>query len=579
MTTVKSEIRKGAYYDSVVLMQLQRGLLELPGVIDAGAIMATPANRDLLVANDLLPVSIAATPDDLLIVVKADSESAAVEALAHVDTLLARKRATTDQEFRPRSLDAALKQLPEAGWVLVSVPGRYAAGVARDALDLGRHVFLYSDNVSLADEVALKQTARSKGLLVMGPDCGTAIINGIGLGFANRVRRGSIGVVGASGTGLQAITSWIHELGSGVSHAIGTGGRDLKPEVGGISAHQALDILARDPDTRVIVIVSKPPAPDVAARLLTAAQAIGKPVVVDFIGYAPPGRHLGNVHFATTLSEAAELAVRMRDQRSEIGPISNLQSHRDALQSPISGLYLRGLFSGGTLAYEAMLMLQSVLYPLYSNAPITNDQLLSDPLHSQAHTIVDLGGDEFTVGRLHPMLDNDLRIRRLRQEAADPEAGIIMLDVVLGEGAHPDPASELAPVIRDVIDHSGMRDRRLRSVPVGLEIVAIVIGTEDDPQNLQSQIDRLMEAGAVIFRATSEAVEYVARRLSRFAPDDYPPVALERFTSSPLAAINVGLESFYASLKSQGASVVQVDWRPPAGGNEKLAALLAKMKK
>jgi FdrA protein len=553
-------------------MQLQRGLLELPGVIDAGAIMATPANRDLLVANDLLPVSIAATPDDLLIVAKADSESVAVRHCSR--RYLACARATTDQEFRPRSLDAALKQLPEAGWVLVSVPGRYAAGVARDALDLGRHVFLYSDNVSLADEVALKQTARSKGLLVMGPDCGTAIINGIGLGFANRVRRGSIGVVGASGTGLQAITSWIHELGAGVSHAIGTGGRDLKPEVGGISAHQALDILARDPDTRVIVIVSKPPAPDVAARLLTAAQAIGKPVVVDFIGYAPPGRHLGNVHFATTLSEAAELAVRMR---IEIRDRPNL--HPNLERFAVSGF--QSLFAwfvlGRHFGIEAMLMLQLCL-SLYSNAPITNDQLLSDPSVKRTHHRRS-GRRRITVGRLHPMLDNDLRIRRLRQEAADPEAGIIMLDVVLGEGAHPDPASELAPVIRDVIDHSGMRDRRLRSVPVGLEIVAIVIGTEDDPQNLQSQIDRLMEAGAVIFRATSEAVEYVARRLSRFAPDDYPPVALERFTSSPLAAINVGLESFYASLKSQGANVVQVDWRPPAGGNEKLAALLAKMKK
>ncbi len=570
MTTIKSEIRKGAYYDSIVLMQLQRGLLELPGVIDAGAIMATPANRDLLAANDLLPDSIAANPDDLLIVVKAEEEAAALQALAQVDTLLARKRATTDQEFRPRSLDAAIKQLPEAGWVLVSVPGRYAAGVARDALELGRHVFLYSDNVSLVDEVTLKHTARSKGLLVMGPDCGTAIINGIGLGFANRVRRGSIGVVGAAGTGLQAITSHIHELGAGVSHAIGTGGRDLKSEVGAITAHQALEILARDPGTQVIVLVSKPPAPDVATRLLTAAQSTGKPVVVDFIGYAPPGRRLGSLQFATTLSEAAEMA-------SKLSVIGNWKPGDTTL--PITNYYLRGLFSGGTLAYEALLMLQAALYPLFSNAPITHNQLLSDPFHSQAHTIVDLGSDEFTVGRLHPMLDNDLRIRRLRQEAADPEAGIILLDVVLGEGAHPDPASELAPVIRDVIDHSEMRDKRLRSAPLGLEIVVIVIGTEDDPQNLQSQIDRLIGAGAIVFRTTGEAVEYVARRMSHFAPDDYPPVALDRFTQSPLAAINVGVESFYASLKSQGASVVQVDWRPPAGGNEKLAALLAKMKK
>ena len=409
----------------------------------------------------------------------------------------------------------------------------------------------------------------------MSPDCGTAIIDGVGLGFANRVRRGSIGLVGASGTGLQAITSRIHELGAGVSHAIGTGGRDLKSEVGAITAHQALDILARDPDTQVIVIVSKPPAPDVATRLLTAAQSIGKPVVVDFIGYAPPGRQLGNVHFATTLSEAAEMATKLLVSSKLV----NSTAQAGDTQLPITNYFLRGLFSGGTLAYEALLMLQTTLHPLFSNIPITNYQLLADPFHSQAHTIIDLGSDEFTVGRLHPMLDNDLRIRRLRQEAADPEVGIILLDVVLGEGAHSDPASELGPVIKEVIGNSVIRDWRLRSVPAGLEIVVIVIGTEDDPQNLQSQIDRLSDAGAIVFRTTSEAIEYVARRLSHFAPDDYPLVALDRFTQAPLAAINVGLESFYASLKSQGANAVQVDWRPPAGGNEKLAAILAKMKK
>src|SRR5687768_3496347 len=198
MTVTKHDVRRGAYYDSVVLMQLQRGLIGLPGVVDAGVVMATPANRDLLAANNLLPDSITASPDDLLIVVKTEDDSSASDAINQVDSLLAKKRSSVSQDFRPRSLSSAVKQLPEAHWVLISVPGRYAAGVARQALDLGKHVFLYSDNVSLEDEISLKQTAREKGLLVMGPDCGTAIINGIGLGFANRVRRGPIGVVGAS---------------------------------------------------------------------------------------------------------------------------------------------------------------------------------------------------------------------------------------------------------------------------------------------------------------------------------------------------------------------------------------------
>lgn len=557
MSVAQYQVRRGAYYDSLVLMQLQHALLGLPDVIDAGVVMATAANCNLLAASDLLLDSVVAGPDDLLIVVKAKSDLAAGDALARVDELLARRRSTDGQEFRPRSLASAAKLSPDAGWVLVSVPGRYAAGVAREALDLGRHVFLYSDNVSLEDEVNLKQTARAKRLLVMGPDCGTAIINGIGLGFANRVRRGSIGLVGASGTGLQAITSHIHALGGGVSQAIGTGGRDLRAEVGAITAHQALNLLARDPETKVIVLVSKPPAAEVAARLLAAAQATGKPVVVDFIGYPPPARQLGNLHFAATLSEAAEIAVRQSSVTSGQSPVGPTSVHG----------YLRGLFSGGTLAYETLLGLQATLSPVYSNAPIADYQLLKDPLHSEDHAIIDLGGDDFTVGRLHPMIDNDLRIRRLRQEAADPQVGLILLDVVLGEGAHPDPASELAPVISEVI---GRGD---------LEVVAIVIGTEDDPQGMQSQIERLSQAGAMVYHNVTEAVAHISQRLGNRTANEQPPVALERFSQSPLAAINVGLESFFDSLIAQGARAVQVDWRPPAGGNEKLAALLAKMKK
>jgi FdrA protein len=559
MPSIRSEIRSGAYYDSAVLMQLQRGLLGLPGVLDSGAVMGTAANLDLLAQSGLLTDEAKkAGVNDLLIVVKAETDSAAVEALGQVDGLLAKRRLAAAEEFRPKSLETAARQLPEAGWVLVSVPGRFAAGVAREALDLGKHVFLYSDNVSLEDEVALKKTARERGLLVMGPDCGTAIINGVGLGFANYVRRGPIGVVGASGTGTQAVTVRIHELGSGLSHAIGTGGRDLKSEVGAITMHQGLHLLARDPDTKVIVLISKPPAATVATKLLAAAQAAGKPVVVDFIGYPPPARKLGNLHFATSLSEAAELAVAMLEDW-RIGELEN---------SPITNLYLRGLFSGGTLAYEAALGLQAVLSPLYSNSPISDSQILPDPLKSQAHTIIDLGDEVFMVGRLHPMIDNDLRLRRLKQEAADPEVGLILLDVVLGEGAHPDPASELAPAIAEV---RGVGNR-------GIEVVVMVIGTDSDPQNVESQVERLRAEGAVVFRNATEAVGYVAGRMSRPPDSAGLPVALETL-SQPMAAINVGLDSFYASLVGQGARAVHVDWRPPAGGNEKLAAILARMKK
>ncbi|MDX1377251.1 MAG: acyl-CoA synthetase FdrA [Anaerolineales bacterium] len=554
MTVIKWNVRAGTYYDSVVLMQLQRGLVGLPGVIDAGVVMATPANRELLLANDLLPDEAKANPDDMLIVVKADEEKSALDAIDQVDELLTRRKSSAvSEDFRPRSMGAAAKQLPDANWVLVSVPGRYAADVSREALDLGKHVFLYSDNVSLEDEISLKKTAREKGLLVMGPDCGTAIINGVGLGFANRVRRGSIGVVGASGTGTQAVTAHIHELDGGISHAIGTGGRDLKSEVGAITAFQSLDLLTRDPDTEVIVLVSKPPSPDVATQLISAAQATGKPVVVYFIGYPPPARKIGNMHFAINLQETAEIAVK------------ELETGKS--NSNDSMLFVRGLFSGGTLAYETLIGLQASLSPIYSNAPITDNQMLKDPLKSEAHTIIDLGDEFFMVGRLHPMIDNDLRIRRMNQEAEDPEVGMILLDIVLGEGSHIDPAGELAPAIKEI------REKRKE-----IEFIAMVIATDDDPQDVQSQIDKLKEAGVSVFRTATEAVEYISLRFSKNNQSEGVPVDLEQL-NQPLAAINVGLESFYESLMSQGAQAVHVDWRPPAGGNQNIAALLAKMKK
>lgn len=509
-------VRAGSYHDSVVLMQLQRALAGLPGVLDAGVVMATPANRELLAAGGLEVGT--AGPDDLLVSIKAESEAAAAEALSRVDALLKVRGAESIGEFRPRSLASALKQLPEARWVSISIPGRYAAAVADEALDAGRHVFLYSDNVPIDREVALKRKAREKGLLVMGPDCGTAVLGGVGLGFANRVRRGDIGLVGASGTGLQAIMSRIHALGAGISQAIGTGGRDLSAEVGGMTALQGLDLLRRDPETRAIVLVAKPPAPEVAARLLAFARSAGKPVVVHFLGAPLPGRRLGNVFFAATLSEAAERVV-------DLGEVPEPGD-------PVHG-QIRGLFSGGTLAYEALHGLSAFLSP-------------------REYAIVDLGADEFTVGRLHPMIDQDLRLRKLRQEAG----GIILLDVVLGEGAHADPAGELAPVIAEI----------------DAEVVAIVIGTDEDPQGLAVQIETLEKAGARVFRTVTEAVEWIFLHRQSVEEDFVPVESIQ----GPV--INIGLESFHASLLAQGASSVQVDWRPPAGGNEKLAGILARMK-
>jgi FdrA protein len=623
MTVLRAEIRSGAYHDSIVLMQLQAALAKLPGVRDAGAVMGTRENVALLAASGLHLDTASATglpefgPEDLVIVVQADDEDAAIRALGQIDDLLAERRRDGAEEFRPRSLDSALERLPSASWALVSVPGRFAAAVARDALERGLHVFLYSDNVEPADEVSLKREAATRGLLLMGPDCGTAIINGTGFGFTNRVRRGAIGLIGASGTGLQAISCRIHALGGGVSQALGTGGRDLHADVGAITARQAMSLLSRDPETEVIVIVSKPPDEAVAHTLMSAAREAGKPVIVHFLDHIPPagaGKTIP-VRFATSLSECAELAVRLagsdappgiRSEPSQPTPTEPAPSEpapsepavlardrREPVSGAAGGRYLRGLFAGGTLALEATRVARAFLPSVHSNVSLERVSPLADPTRSREHTILDLGADEFTVGRLHPMMDNELRLRRIAQETEDTETGVILLDVVLGDGAHPDPAAELAPAIE------------LARSETDIEFAMIVIGTEDDPQDLAAQIDRLTEAGARVFADTSEAVRFAARRLGAEAASsaaagptaaDSPPPDTEHppgaglppdtdlrevdldVLRTPVAAVNLGVRTFHDSLLDQGATAVHVEWRPPAGGDEKLMSILEKLR-
>lgn len=575
MTVTEVEIRSSAYYDSVILMQLQRSLVVLPGILDAGVVMGTDANKDILAQSDLMSPEVqAAVADDLVIVVKAQDKASAKAAIEKVDGLLTvRRGAGTDEEYRPKSLDTAVKMLPEAQWIIISVPGRFAAGIARQSLNLGKHVFIFSDNVPLEEEIELKRIAAKKGLLVMGPDCGTAIVNGVGLGFANKVRHGPIGIVAASGTGLQQVSSRIHQFGSGVTQAIGTGGRDLSEAVNAITARQGLELLSRDPDTKVIVLISKPPSSVVADDLVQTVRQSRKPVVLNFIGYSTPHHVVDNVHFATTFDETAELAVQLSTSSSILDSASDLNIGRFAPGQR----YLRGLFSGGTLAYEALLILQNYLPAVYSNVPLNKEFRLADSLVSQAHTIIDLGEDEFTVGRLHPMLDNELRIRRLEMEANDPQVAVILLDVVLGFGAHPDPAGELAPVIARAKANAKDAGRYL-------EVVAVVCGTDEDPQDLNAQMQQLKDAGVVVETSNDSAARHVGQLVWALDPEmsqiGTAPSEIVDLAGlkQPLAAINVGLESFRESLASQHAQVIHVDWRPSASGNEKLMAILERMK-
>lgn len=573
MSVIVSDIRKGAYYDSAFLMKLQRSLTELPGVDDAGVVMGTEENKEILKHIDLVDKQVLeAKPDDLVIVVRATTGNEAEEALSQVDELLIKRSTEMDKMYRPKSLETAAGMLPGANWTLVSVAGRFAANVARKSLALGKHVFLFSDNVSVEDEISLKKEAAEKGLLVMGPDCGTAMINGIGLGFANKIRKGPIGVIAAAGTGLQQVTTRIHQLGSGITHGIGTGGRDLKESVGAMTFLMGLDVLARDPDTKVIVMVSKPPSPIVAEKVIKKARLINKPVVVNFIARKPTTRQDGNLWFATGMDDAAALAVELAQNPPELKSEVDLKLERFAKDQK----YYRGLFSGGTLAYEAQFLLEEYVGRVWANAPIKKENKLKDSLKSEEHSIVDLGEDEFTVGRLHPMMDNEMRIRRLMEESKDPEVAVIMLDVVIGYGSHPDPASELAPAIVKAKAEEEKAGRYL-------EVVVVATGTDLDPQNLDNQIAQLRAAGAWVSSSNEEVVKYAGKilaGLNQTVEDDFTfnPVNLDTLKNE-LQALNIGLDSFADNLEDQEIQVVQVDFKPPAGGNEKMASILERMKK
>jgi FdrA protein len=571
MAVLKTEIRSGVYYDSAKLMQLQRILADLPGVEDAGVVMGTESNKEILSHIDLITPEVkGATTNDLVIVVRAENDKAAAAAIGSVDEILSRRKQGSN-EFRPRSLETAIQKLPDAKWVLISVAGRFATAVAKDALRNGKHVFLFSDNVPVEEEIELKGISSQKGLLVMGPDCGTAIIKGACLGFANKVPAGPIGVVAAAGTGLQQVTSRIAQLGSGITHGIGTGGRDLSEKVGAVTFKMAVEVLSRDPETKVIVMVSKPPAPRIAEEMIKVALRAGKPVVVNFVSYRPSTTQRDNLWFATGMDDAARLAVELAKNPPTLADDKELKLERFAKGQR----YLRGLFSGGTLAYEAQHILADYLPKVYANAPINKEFKMANAMASTEHSIIDLGEDEFTVGRLHPMMDNELRIRRLYEEARDPEVAVIMLDVVIGYGSHPDPASELAPAIKKVIDEAAKAKRHL-------EVIAIVTGTNDDPQVLKNQIKQLKDAGTWVSTSNEEVCRYAGRILRGLNAEAVPaatatPVDLASLQAA-VSGINIGLESFYDNLKAQNVPAVHVEWTPPAGDNEKLKGILERMK-
>ncbi|MGD9960458.1 FdrA family protein [Nocardioides sp.] len=472
------ELRPGAYADSVTLLQVSRDVQRLPGVLAAQVAMGTALNLDVL-AQMGFDIPASATTNDLVLAVRAQDQEALASALSGIDRLLAAPGGRPDGGHDlapPRTTASALASVGgDDALVLVSVPGEYAALEAMDALDAGRDVMIFSDNVPLEQEVTLKQVAAERGLLVMGPDCGTAVVGGVGLGFANAVSPGRVGIVAASGTGCQQVLCLLDHAGVGVSTAYGVGGRDLSAAVAGRSTRTALARLDADPGVELILVVSKPPAASVAADVRAWAEDLATPVEFAILGAGLPD--------LTAATEAVldRLGVSVPDWPVRRGP---------AVVGPVeTGPLLRGLFVGGTLCDEAMLIASASLGPIRSNIPLAAELALGNDLRADDHLMIDFGDDALTAGRAHPMIDSTLRLEHLARVASDPLTGVILMDVVLGHGAEADPATALAAALHAV------------SQPV----VITVVGTDLDPQGREDQVAALVAAGAEVHLSNAAA--------------------------------------------------------------------------
>lgn len=512
--SLKSRSYPNLYKDSVSLMTVSAKVLAVPGIEAASVVMASATNVENLANAGLGTFEV--RPNDLVVAVSGTDEACG-EALQTADELLSARGGGGGEESHVQqtvtSIQMAVAKDPSNNFALISVPGDYAAAEAMKALRLGMDVMMFSDNVPVDSELALKQFADSKNLMVMGPDCGTAIVNGVTLGFANVVRRGPIGVVGASGTGTQEVTVRIHQLGSGVSQALGTGGHDLSAKIGGISMLHGLKALAEDPSTKVIALVSKPPAKEIAEKVLATAESCGKPVVAIFLGADPETVTRKNVYGAAYLAQAADMAVALamgqRPQRKPITISSDAQRKIKEVARAVAPTqrYVRGIYSGGTFCFEAQLIHAAAGLPAFSNAPTSGNQKLENVNKSVENTIIDMGDDEFTQGRPHPMIDPSTRDSRIREEAADPETAVVLFDVVLGYGASADPIAGLLSAI-------GSSKAKAQAEKRKVVFIGYVCGTDDDPQNRTAVVNALKSAGVFVASSNAEAATWSAAVIS-----------------------------------------------------------------
>lgn len=506
------------YRDSVALMQLAAQMERLAGVERAAAVMATRSNLDLLESIGLVDAGQTPHPDSVLIAMEGEDDAIEAALLSAEQNLRQAAESSTAapgaRGMAPTSLQMAMEDMPDANLALVSTPDEYAAAEAEKALRLGMNVMVFSSGMDLADEVRLKTLAGKQQRLMMGPDCGTAIIDGIPLGFANALQRGPVGVVASAGTGAQEISVVMDRAAVGVSQIVGCGARDLGDEIGAATMLQGLAALAGDASTRVIVLVAKHPSIAPARRVLAAAKRLDRPVVVNFLGLPLEDSAGGNLHVAETLEDAGRFAAALAAGQPlppalAALPTSLARLARDgAARLSRRQRYVRGLFSGGTFCYEAQMLIERELGPVWSNAPLDPAYELPDAWQSREHTVLDLGDAAFTHGRPHPMIDLRLRLDRMDEEMMDPETAVILMDLVLGYGAHPDPAPEIAQALADARRFStGARPEAV--------VVMSVCGTAGDPQDLKAQTEALRRSDVLVAPSNAAAARLAAAIVRR----------------------------------------------------------------
>lgn len=483
---IKSKKLSGVYTDSMSLMALSTKVNKLPGVEKAMIGMGTDMNKEVIQDVGLMADELtSATPSDMMYVVQCDTETRCDEVLEEIERMRTSVAAEQASSAQFSSLDQAM-QSDDSDLVVISVPGQYAAAEAQKALEQNKNVLIFSDNVEVKDELALKQYAHEHGLLVMGPDCGTAIINNVGLCFANAVNEGSVGLVAASGTGSQEVSVQVDHFGGGISQLVGVGGRDLSEDIGGIMMIDAMRMLDDDEQTKVIVLLSKPPAESVAEKVLSVAKSLGTPVIVCFIGDTRSGTE-GNLTFTHTTVDAARRAVQVATGAeptiTDNGLSANITEHGQFAEGQH---YIRGVFCGGTICDEVFYVLKAAQSNVFSNVAKRPEDVLPVGAASHDHALIDTGSDEFTRGRAHPMIDPTIRNQRLVEEAADSETAVILLDFVLGFGSHEDPVGAAKESIQEAQRIASENGRHL-------EIVAYVLGTDKDPQNKTEQVAKLRE--------------------------------------------------------------------------------------